>query len=65
MWFDFILFRGKGIEWLIHGGVLLSMTLTHPRGRTEHVATFAVSATDPAAALYFIDVFLSSVYSIS
>ena len=42
--------------------VLLSMTLTHPRGRTEHVATFAVSATDTAAALYFIDVFLSSVF---
>ena len=42
--------------------VLLSMTSTHPRGRTEHVATFAVSATDPAAALYFIDVFLSSVF---
>ena len=42
--------------------VLLSMTPTHPRGRTEHVATFAVSATDPAAALYFIDVFLSSVF---
>ena len=42
--------------------VLLSMTSTHPRGRTEHVATFAVSATDPATALYFIDVFLSSVF---
>ena len=38
------------------------MTATHPRGRTEHVATFAVSATDTAAALYFIDVFLSSVF---
>ena len=42
--------------------VLLSMTPTDPRGRTEHVATFAVSATDPAAALYFIDVFHSSVF---